>query len=123
MVPASNCKRVGRDGKWYGDRKASAAVLPKELSTRGLRGEGGRATAWGWRSFRGRSFRDHGAGVPDELRQRLFEAFARGPDDDAPAGLGLGLVLVKTLAEGQGARVTYSDAEGGGAQFTVSFPA
>jgi signal transduction histidine kinase len=67
--------------------------------------------------------RDHGAGVPDELRRRLFEAFARGPDEDAPAGLGLGLVLVKALAEGQGARVTYADAEGGGAQFTVSFPA
>jgi signal transduction histidine kinase len=66
--------------------------------------------------------RDHGPGVPSDLRRRLFEAFARGPDEDAPAGLGLGLVLVKALAKGQGASVTYADAPGGGAQFTVSFP-
>jgi len=31
--------------------------------------------------------------------------------------------LVKALAEDQGAQVTYTDALGGGAQFTVSFPA
>ena len=66
--------------------------------------------------------RDHGPGVSNDLRGRLFEAFARGPDEDAPAGLGLGLVLVKALAEDQGAQVTYTDAPGGGAQFTVSFP-
>jgi signal transduction histidine kinase len=66
--------------------------------------------------------RDHGPGVPDELRRRLFVAFVRGSADDAPAGLGLGLMLVKALAEEQGARVSYAEAEGGGAEFTVSFP-
>jgi signal transduction histidine kinase len=65
---------------------------------------------------------DHGPGVPPELRRRLFVAFARGPSDDAPAGLGLGLTLVKALAEEQGAHVEYADADGGGAEFTVSFP-
>jgi len=38
-------------------------------------------------------------------------------------GLGLGLVLVKALAGAQRATVTYADAEGGGAQFTLRFPA
>jgi two-component system, OmpR family, sensor histidine kinase KdpD len=68
------------------------------------------------------TIRDHGPGIPTELRRRLFVAFARGSSDEAPAGLGLGLTLVKALVEGQGARVEYADAEGGGAEFTVSFP-
>ncbi len=66
--------------------------------------------------------RDHGPGLPEEVRERLFQPFVRGADNEAPAGLGLGLVLVKTLAERQGARVTCADAPGGGAQFTVAFP-
>lgn len=66
---------------------------------------------------------DRGPGVPPEVRRRLFEAFARGRSSEAPAGLGLGLVLVKTLAEAQGAQVAYADNEGGGAKFVVSFPA
>ena len=66
---------------------------------------------------------DHGPGVPAEVRRRLFHPFARGNHADAPAGLGLGLVLVKALAEAQGARVSSVDAEGGGANFAVLFPA
>ena len=66
---------------------------------------------------------DHGPGLPAEVRRHLFHPFTRGNRRDAPAGLGLGLVLVKALAEAQGATVTYTDAEGGGAKFTVTFPA
>jgi signal transduction histidine kinase len=66
--------------------------------------------------------RDHGPGIPEEVRQRLFQPFVRGADNEAPAGLGLGLVLVKTLAERQGASVACADAPGGGTQFTVAFP-
>ncbi len=66
--------------------------------------------------------RDHGPGIPEEVRERLFQPFVRGADNEAPAGLGLGLVLVKTLAERQGAQVTCADAPGGGAQFTIAFP-
>ena len=62
---------------------------------------------------------EHGVGVrglisPPDL--------ARGNRDDAPAGLGLGLVLVKALAEAHGGRISYSDAPGGGALFTVTLP-
>jgi len=64
---------------------------------------------------------DHGHGLPAEVRRHLFEAFRRGNASDAPTGLGLGLVLVKALAEAQGAQVRYADNTGGGAQFTVTF--
>ncbi len=64
---------------------------------------------------------DHGPGVPAHVRKHLFEAFARGNHADSPAGLGLGLVLVKALAKAQGAAVAYHDNAGGGACFTVTF--
>ena len=65
---------------------------------------------------------DHGPGVPEQIRRHLFEAFQRGNQPDAPAGIGLGLVLVKALAEAQGATVAYTDNAGGGARFTVTLP-
>jgi signal transduction histidine kinase len=68
------------------------------------------------------SVRDHGPGISTDVREKLFRPFARGNRDDSPAGLGLGLVLVKALAEAHGGRVTYADAPGGGALFTVVLP-
>jgi signal transduction histidine kinase len=68
------------------------------------------------------SVRDRGPGIPADVREKLFRPFARGDRDDAPAGLGLGLVLVKALAEAHGGRISYSDAPGGGALFTVILP-
>lgn len=63
--------------------------------------------------------RDHGCGVAPSVRRKLFHAFTHHPDPDAPAGLGIGLALVKALADAQGAKVTHGDALGGGAVFTV----
>lgn len=68
------------------------------------------------------SVRDHGPGIPADVQRRLFRPFARGNREDSPAGLGLGLVLVKALAEAHGGRISYSDAPGGGALFTVILP-
>lgn len=66
--------------------------------------------------------RDNGRGVAPALQRRLFEPFVRGNEEDGPEGLGLGLVLVKTLVEAQHATIRYLDAPGGGALFRVSFP-
>ncbi len=65
---------------------------------------------------------DHGPGIPQRVRRRLFRPFARGGNSDAPAGLGLGLVLVRALARAHRGRIDYSDAPNGGAVFTVTFP-
>ncbi len=69
------------------------------------------------------SVADNGRGIPPKLRRRLFRPFSRGAHTDAPEGLGLGLVLVKLLATAQGGGISYRDGPGGGAEFTVTFPA
>lgn len=64
---------------------------------------------------------DDGAGIDDELKEAVFEAFYRQPGV-AGGGLGLGLHLVRRFAEIQGGRAWVEDAPGGGASFRVLLP-
>jgi signal transduction histidine kinase len=67
--------------------------------------------------------RDHGPGIPQSERERVFEPFHRpaGHGEDA-GGWGLGLALVRQIAERHGGTVRVEAADGGGARFVVSFP-
>ena len=64
------------------------------------------------------SVRDHGHGVADAQRSRLFGEFS-GSDD--PESVGLGLAIVWQLVLAHGGEVTYEDADPG-ARFVVSLP-
>jgi two-component system OmpR family sensor kinase len=67
---------------------------------------------------------DRGPGVPEELRERVFERFASGGGDGARTrGSGLGLAIVRAVADAHGGRVELSRADGGGARFVVTLPA
>jgi two-component system, OmpR family, sensor kinase len=67
---------------------------------------------------------DRGPGVPNDLRERVFERFARGSaDTNRAGGSGLGLAIVKAVADAHGGRVELLDASGGGSRFVVSLPA
>ena len=67
---------------------------------------------------------DTGAGIPTHLLGRLFEPFvqANEPGERASAGLGIGLALVKGLAEMHGGSVSASNTSSGGASFIVRIP-
>jgi signal transduction histidine kinase len=50
---------------------------------------------------------DHGPGIPEEERERIFEPFYRGDKARTPgSGFGLGLTLVRRVAEVHGGSVT-----------------
>jgi two-component system, OmpR family, sensor kinase len=66
---------------------------------------------------------DRGPGVPPELRERVFERFARAGGDGTRRGSGLGLAIVRAVVDAHGGRVELLDAEGGGARFVVTLPA
>jgi len=62
---------------------------------------------------------DTGPGLPDDERESLFEAFARGSTADAP-GTGLGLTIVRAVAAAHGATIDLDSEPGHGARFTVT---
>jgi signal transduction histidine kinase len=66
---------------------------------------------------------DRGPGVPPDLRERVFERFARAGGDGTRRGSGLGLAIVRAVVDAHGGRVELLDAEGGGARFVVTLPA
>jgi signal transduction histidine kinase len=58
---------------------------------------------------------DHGPGIPEELRQRVFEPYFTTKQD----GTGLGLALVRQTIEAHSGTISVADTPGGGATFSV----
>lgn len=66
---------------------------------------------------------DHGPGVPDADKRRIFDRFARGdPSRTDKAHFGLGLAVAAEIAALHGAGLQVQDTPGGGATFVVSWP-
>jgi signal transduction histidine kinase len=66
---------------------------------------------------------DAGPGVPDDLKQAVFEPFRQGDGGPNPSpGVGVGLSLVSRFAELHGGRAWVEDRPGGGASFRVFLP-
>ena len=67
---------------------------------------------------------DRGPGVPEPYRERIFEAFFRLPGHaEREGGVGLGLSLVRQIAERHGGSVRCEPREGGGSCFVLTLPA
>jgi signal transduction histidine kinase len=62
---------------------------------------------------------DTGPGVPTELENSMFDVSVTS----RPEGSGLGLPLVRLIAEVHGGSIAYSAREGGGSTFTLVLPA
>jgi two-component system sensor kinase FixL len=63
--------------------------------------------------------RDHGCGISEKTRQRLFEQFFSTKEE----GLGMGLAIVRSIVEAHGGTIAAENADGGGARFHFSLPA
>jgi len=68
------------------------------------------------------SVTDQGFGVPENERTHLFER-VRATASRHGAGSGLGLYLVRRIAENHGGRASYAPRPGGGSVFTLTLPA
>jgi two-component system, OmpR family, sensor kinase len=66
---------------------------------------------------------DAGPGVPEEMREAIFEPFRSEETPDGRTGTGLGLAICRQLARALGGDVVAGEASGGGARFTLTLPA
>jgi signal transduction histidine kinase len=69
--------------------------------------------------------RDHGIGIPEAERERLFERFfrAQSAHDRHIPGTGLGLYITKSIVEAHGGTVVARSVVGEGTSFVVELPA
>lgn len=66
---------------------------------------------------------DRGPGIPAEERSNVLEPFARLPRDDGLPGTGLGLTVVRSVAEALGGTAEVLERDGGGTTVRFEIPA
>jgi two-component system sensor histidine kinase MprB len=66
--------------------------------------------------------RDHGPGIREDDLPLVFERFYRSSAARGKPGAGLGLAIVRQVAEAHGGAAAAANAEGGGAEFTLTLP-
>jgi signal transduction histidine kinase len=62
--------------------------------------------------------RDHGIGISEEMRDRLFDPFFSTKSE----GLGMGLAIVRSIVEAHGGAITAANVDDGGARFEFVLP-
>ena len=65
---------------------------------------------------------DHGPGVPEAERDRIFEPFHRVAGRSDEPGAGLGLAIARGFTEANGGRMWLESREGQGASFVIALP-
>ena len=68
------------------------------------------------------SVSDSGPGFPGDLLDRVFEPFARADDGREVDGAGLGLTIVRAVAEAHGGSATARNEVDGGASVSLDLP-
>lgn len=96
----------------------NAVRLAPEHST--VRVAGGRDSGWVWMAVE-----DQGPGIVADERDLVFQRFWRkaAGDDDGERGSGLGLTIVRQVAEGHNGEVRLASEEGRGSTFSIWLPA
>ena len=70
------------------------------------------------------SVTDHGIGIPEEFKPRIFDKFTQsdGSDSRQKGGTGLGLSISRTIVEKHGGKMHFVSSQGKGTTFMVDFP-
>lgn len=64
---------------------------------------------------------DHGPGIREDAKHRVFERFTRGTEHTTVPGMGIGLPMARTLLAAIGADLALEDTPGGGARMVIRF--
>ena len=67
---------------------------------------------------------DHGVGIPEAERERIFERFYRASNahDVTDTGLGLGLYICRRIVDEHDGRIRHAETPGGGSTFIIDLP-
>lgn len=67
---------------------------------------------------------DNGAGIPQNIHEKIFDNFVTGSgnNSDMTRGTGLGLAIAKSIVEAHGGIIAVRNAPSGGAVFTFTIP-
>ena len=81
-----------------------------------------RVTVKAYQMFSAIHVSDTGPGIPEEEQPRVFQRFYRCAEHAEEEGVGIGLYLVRQIAEGQGGYVKVSSQPGVGSTFSLYLP-
>jgi signal transduction histidine kinase len=68
------------------------------------------------------SIKDHGKGIPDEFKPRIFDRFVRGGAEGGIKGSGIWLAIAKTVVMKNKGRIWVEDNHPQGAVFCIALP-
>ncbi len=103
-------------------------VALRNLVDNAIKYSPGEPTVWvDWRLVRNQvaiRVRDHGPGIPDSERKRIFRRFVRGSAAAATnaKGSGVGLAMVRHIVMAHGGEITVESSPGEGSVFTMLLP-
>jgi two-component system OmpR family sensor kinase len=111
----SESDRISVGGAWVEDDdgapQGGRAVVVREPAARGSASR--KLEIW---------VSDTGTGIPADEHERIFERFGKGRNSAAMEGSGLGLSIVKAIAEAHGGTVLLESEEGKGSRFALRIP-
>lgn len=81
-----------------------------------------RVSASAYQMFSAIHVADNGPGIPEDEQPKVFQRFYQGLSNPAEEGVGIGLYLVRQIAEGQGGYVKVSSKPGEGSTFSLYLP-
>ena len=81
-----------------------------------------RVSASAYQMFSAIHVADNGPGIPEDEQPKVFQRFYRGLSNPTEEGVGIGLYLVRQIAEGQGGYVKVSSRPGEGSTFSLYLP-
>ena len=85
-------------------------------------GGGVRISVTSYELFSAVHISDSGPGIPEEEQPKVFQRFYRGMEHQNEEGVGIGLYLVRQIAEGQGGYVKVTSEKGCGSTFSLYLP-